>query len=161
MIPYWFQATFLLETLVMKAEGQDENGMDLSFTSGGTKLVNQKKGSAFASEMKKAQPHPLMRTNMKTALESIFSDYITEFQEKPSKRKDLTLIVLTDGIWDGMMDKNEVEDKVVDFMEHMRKRSAYLKSHSVSIEFIQFGNDLDATFRLRRLDRDLKYRGIP
>ena len=161
MIPYWYQASFLLETLVMKAVGQDENGMDLSFTSGSVRVENQKKGYQFVSAMRKAYPHPQMRTNMKAALENIFSTYMQEFQGKPLKRKDLTLIVLTDGIWDGMMDKNEVENKVVDFIEQLRKKSDYLKERSVSIEFIQFGNDTEATYRLRQLDRNPKWRGIP
>ena len=161
MIDYWYQATFLLETLVMKAAGQDEDGMDLVFTGGPRKLESKKKGSKFTNAMKKAQPVSSTRTDMKAALEDIFSGYMTDFQAKPHKRKDLTLIVLTDGIWDGMVNKYEVEDKVVHFIEQLRSKIAYLKDRSVSIEFIQFGDDKDATYRLRQLDEGLKWRGVP
>ncbi|OAF54686.1 hypothetical protein VC83_08984 [Pseudogymnoascus destructans] len=32
MSQYWYNAKYLLETLILKAMGQDDNGMDLSFT---------------------------------------------------------------------------------------------------------------------------------
>ena len=51
----WFQATFLLETLVMKAKGQDENGMDLYFTIGKGRVNNSNGKSAFTKAMEKEQ----------------------------------------------------------------------------------------------------------
>ena len=161
MDQYWFEARYLLETLVMKACGQDENGMDLAFTEGQIRVENKKASSKFTDAMKKARPKSSSRTNMKAALEDMFAAYMKDFTLKPQSIKDLTIIVLTDGIWAGLSNKHEVEDKIVHFVEQMRKITGYLKDRSVSIQFIQFGSDPDATYRLNLLDNEMMWRGVP
>src|SRR5215471_1245497 len=113
MKKHWYEATYLLETLVMKAAGQDEDGMDLTFTNGPEKLENQKSGSAFKRVMKKAEPKDGVHSDMRKSLGDIFASYLEELQRKRGLVKNLTLIVLTDGIWAGMSEKNEVKQKIV------------------------------------------------
>lgn len=167
MEEFWYQATYLLETLVMKSSGQDENGMDLSFTAGQIKVGNKNDSSAFTKAMKdtKARPQKGMHTDMKRSLGDIFSKYLGELKAQrylPTKQvKNLTLIVLTDGIWAGMSNKDDVKQKIIIFAKEMAKIHVDLVERPVSIEFIRFGNDEDAAYRLSLLDNDLKWDGIP
>lgn len=167
MIGFWYEATYLLETLVKKAVGQDENGMDLTFTAGPVKVENKNRWSDFKKAMcdARAIPTPDLHTDMRKSLGNIFQKYIEELEGKrrfPQKEvKNLTLIVLTDGIWAGVRNKDEVNQKVVSFAKELGRRIGDLKERPVSIEFIQFGHDEEASYRLRHLDNDLKWQGIP
>ena len=166
MVGFWDEATVALDVLIKKAAGQDKDGVDLSFTCGGSKLTNQKGSSKIMSAMNQARPDGPMGTNMGTnmgkALGTILSDYLSALEvAKAHKRKGLTLIVLTDGRWEGMANKAGVEDKVVHFLEKLGDLTGHIKDRLASIEFIQFGHDQDATHRLRHLDGELKWRGVP
>jgi hypothetical protein len=159
MKPYWFEATYLLETLVMKAFGLDDNGMDLYFTAGTYKVENQKGKSKFKQAMnnKSFKPVQHFNTDMRASLSIILDKYLREYRRT---RKNLTIIVLTDGKWEGMVDKTEVRNLIIKFAEESKGVIGGLKHRPVSIEFIQFGNDADATYRLRQLDDNLKWDGI-
>ncbi|KAI9776787.1 MAG: hypothetical protein M1816_005081 [Peltula sp. TS41687] len=167
MRQHWYEATYLLDTLVMKAAGQDDDGMDLTFTTGPEKLERKKSTSEFTKIMKKAEPMDGVHTDMRRPLGDIFSNYIEETQKRKKYLyqkdvKNLTLIILTDGIWAGMgSNKDAVNQKIVSFIKNLEETIGKLKDRPVSIEFIQFGNDEDATYRLERLDKDLKCEGIP
>jgi hypothetical protein len=168
MKTHWYEATYLLETLVLKAAGQDENGMDLSFTAGPVKVENKKDRSDFTKAMRdpKAQPALKLHTDMRKSLGDIFAKYLEELKNKSKYAhkkdvKDLTLIILTDGIWAGVLNKNEVSQKIINFVKGLAGMISDLRDRPVSIEFIQFGNDEDATYMLRHLDNDLKWEGIP
>ena len=104
-----------------------------------------------------------MHTDMRGSLGNIFDKYITDARRKKqynSDIKNLTLIVLTDGKWEGTKNKEEVNRKIVYFSRELEGIIGNLKDRPVSIEFIQFGYDEDATYRLKALDNDLKYSGI-
>lgn len=166
MTSHWSFAKFLLNTLLLKVAGQDEDGIDLSFTSGNIQVQGKKGESKFmkAMEHQEAQPSLHIATNMKTPLGEIFDDYILDAKRRlnlSQRGRNLTLIVLTDGKWDGTEDKSTVDTKIIEFADQLRNIAGSLKDRSVSIEFIQFGNDPDATSRLRRLDNQLVYQGIP
>jgi hypothetical protein len=162
MRDFWYEATYLLETLVMKARGQDQNGMDLSFTSGPVTVQNEHRESAFVKAMKdvKAQPTPGMKTDMRGELGIILSRYLDVVRGKrhhlPSDLKNLTIIVLTDGLWKDMIEEDGVDQKITSFMTSLTKIIGDLRIRPVSIEFIQFGRDPAATLRLQRLDDCLK-----
>jgi hypothetical protein len=162
MNPFWFEATYLLETLVMKAAGQDEDGMDLYFTHGPIKVKGGKSKSEFVGAMnnKSARPMNEVRTDMRASLGELLSGYIGEAKISGSKTRKLTIIVLTDGKWEGMGDKDDVRKLVVKFVGKVKELIGDLESRPVSIEFIQFGDDADATYRLRQLDNGLKWDGI-
>ena len=149
----------------MKAAGQDENGMDLSFTIGRSELNNKKTGSDFwrAMENSEVQPNDGMHTDMQKPLDRILSAQVEEMKRNRSKGspKKLTIIVLTDGVWAGMKNKRDVEKTIVKFGKDVQKFLGNSEPRSVSIEFIQFGYNVDATHRLRRLDDELKFEGIP
>ncbi|KAI4218743.1 MAG: hypothetical protein L6R36_008776 [Xanthoria steineri] len=165
---YWAHATALLLTLVGKSAGQDEDGLDLKFTLGQVKLENMKsKLSIWEDKMKEAKPMKEARTNMKTPLHGILSRYLAHVKQhkrlQPTKTyRKLTLLILTDGIWAGMgKNQNAVNDIIVKFVRDLEAVVGNLVDRPVSIEFVQFGDDPAATYRLRRLDTDMKWHGIP
>jgi hypothetical protein len=160
----WYQTTFLLETLVMIAKGQDDNGMDLFFTGGKRELKNSNAESAFVKEMSKARPREGIHTDMRKKLPDLLENYLRAATTKKNanlRGRNLTLIILTDGIWAGMSDKDSVRRFFKGFIERLTKLLGNQENRSVSIEFIQFGNDPDATHRLRSLDENLGWDGIP
>ena len=167
MKPHWFRAKYLLETLVLKAAGQDDNGMDLSFTLGEDKLENKGADSSqWGKKMQNARPTVNSHTNMSTSLGDILHQYLKEARQAKGygsiNHKRLTLIVLTDGIWAGNVSNREaVDDLIVRFVKELEKITGDLRVRPVSIEFVQFGDDPEATYHLRRLDNDLKWHGIP
>ncbi|KAL8698877.1 MAG: hypothetical protein Q9201_006328 [Fulgogasparrea decipioides] len=152
----WFQATYLLETLVMKAFGQDPDGMDLSFTTGSVKIQQQEKSSVFVNKMKQGYPKPGVGTNMVESLSKIFDQYLTRLRSSKSRTKDVTLIVLTDGLWSGTTRKDGVKDKIVELLAGLDRVNHNMKHRPFSIEFVQFGFDEDATRRLKDLDNFLR-----
>ncbi|KAL8855594.1 MAG: hypothetical protein Q9178_007786 [Gyalolechia marmorata] len=168
---HWAWTKFLLRTLVQKVAGQDENGLDLSFTLGQQKLENEKAMSKlWEKRMNEAEPMSESRTNMKAPLHEILSGYLdcvkhVQKQKRylPTKTyRKLTLIIMTDGIWAGMgNNQHAVNDIIVNFIHDLEAVIGNLVDRPVSIEFIQFGDDPEATYRLRRLDTDMKWKGIP
>ena len=165
MEDHWFEARYLLETLVMKAKGQDKNGMDLSFTKGTVALEGSNDPAKFTKKMDERGATPMKgwHTDLSLPLEKILSSYLADFKgaKASDKVKKLTLIVLTDGKWQGMSDSEAVATVIKDFAQHMEQLTGGKRERRVSIEFVQFGYDADATARLRRLDDDLPYEGVP
>jgi hypothetical protein len=162
---HWGETTLLLETLVKKVAGLDEDGVDLMFTVGGNDVAKQKGTSKIMSMMRNDKVHPKegMHTDMATCLGDVFDKYIKEAKRKQNHvatLKRLTLIVLTDGIWAGTFVKEDVRSKFIVFSRALEKIIGELPVRPVSVEFIQFGNDPDATYRLRGLDDDWEYYGI-
>ena len=151
----------------MKAAGQDDNGMDLSFTVGTVKVVNKKDKSDFTKAMRDghAEAADGKHTDMRKALGDIFATYLEDLQSarSPFKKrvKDLTLIVLTDGIWAGVRNKDDVRQTIIHFVKKLEGVVGKLRHRPMSIEFIQFGRDDDATNMLWSFDNELKHEGIP
>lgn len=172
----WPEASFLLETLAMKLEGQDKNGMDLHFTRGQSCLRDCKKHSKFKDKMNEEQARPMkgVHTDLSESLGKILQRYLDDLKRGMAimtgirNIKKLTLIVLTDGKWEGMGDREEIFRLIADFGKDMQTITKgklltmedKLEKRRVTIEFVQFGNDADATARLRRLDNDLPYQGV-
>ncbi|KAL8732449.1 MAG: hypothetical protein Q9181_003945 [Wetmoreana brouardii] len=152
----WFRATYLLETLVMKAFGQDPDGMDLSFTTGSVKIQQEEKSSVFVNKMKQGSPKRGVGTNMVESLSKIFDQYLNRLRSARSRTKDVTLIVLTDGLWSGTTRKDGVKDKIVEFLAGLDRVNHNMKHRPFSIEFVQFGFNEDATRRLKDLDNFLR-----
>lgn len=162
----WYEAYYLLETLIMKAAGQDENGIDLSFTLGEGSLKNQRDSANIKKLMwsDHVRPQNGMHTNLKKSFGLIFDQYLQNLRRQNKLQlpivKDLTVIVLTDGIWRGMHDKYEIGGKIVEFVNHVERIAGKMKERRVSIEFIQLGNDAEATAALKYLDDNLKFEGV-
>jgi hypothetical protein len=162
MAGYWDAASTLLNALVTKAMHIDKDGMELKFTVGDTKFKPTNDPKNFAREMVKKDhlPKAGIETHMSQVLGSILSNYL----EKNVNKRKLTIIVLTDGMWKAMQNDFAVDQKIINFSGHMQKaRPNNLEDDDrrVSIQFVQFGNDPKASHRLKRLDDNLKFKGVP
>lgn len=164
MEAHWYEATQLLEVLVKKAKGVDENGMDLRFTTGDTSLNNQNSAPEFVKSMYRARPKTRSKerahTDLRSSLGDIWQDYLSKLRRRTANIKDVVVIVLTDGIWKGMENPEAVADHIKLCTDQL-KALQNLKLRPFSIEFIQFGNDEAATKRLRYLDDYLHQEGVP
>ncbi|KAF3053232.1 hypothetical protein E8E11_000162 [Didymella keratinophila] len=163
MYEHWDAATYLLETLALKAHGQDPDGPDLAFTNDSNKGLERVK-DATDLRKKMLEVKPMVFTNMKRALEPIFQSYVSVINRTSNKTlaKSLTVIILTDGLWEGMSDPNEITTAIMGWYEQLKTAmKGFLRDRQISIQFIQFGDDATATERLRRLDDDTPFRGVP
>ena len=160
MVDHWYEVTYLLETLVRKARGQDPDGMDLHFTNGSLNLEGNDNATAFVDKMREARPQQAVLTDMVKSLSEILNHYLMQVErEKRNPRftaKDVTLVVLTDGLWGGNKKKEAVRDKIKEFLERLAHLGRNFKHRPFSIEFVQLGSDEEANARLRYLDRFLK-----
>ncbi|OCL07958.1 hypothetical protein AOQ84DRAFT_377203 [Glonium stellatum] len=160
MLPFWEAASYVLETLVMKLAGLDDDGLDLLFTIGEDHNIDNAKGiyapSRFKKAMEAARPaeptSPGLRdkTDMAATLGEIFDEYLRNHKKK------MTLIILTDGIWEGSVRPKSVENKIASFLRQLLKSLGTMEDRRFSIEFISFGNDEKGMLRLHRLDDELE-----
>ena len=164
MNAHWYEATKLLEVLVEKAKGVDTNGMDLRFTTGTTSLDGQNSAHEFVKSMHTARPKTLpveqAHTDLRSSLGDIWQDYLRKLKSFRQNIKDVVVIILTDGIWKGMENPNEMADHIKKFSDEIVARQS-MNFRPFSIEFIQFGNDRAVERRLRYLDEYLHETGIP
>ncbi|EXJ88180.1 hypothetical protein A1O1_05109 [Capronia coronata CBS 617.96] len=74
---------------------------------------------------------------------------------------EMTLIVLTDGVW-GVMVREDAVDQVLDKLTDSFHiiRGIDLLRRPVCVQFVQFGDDERGIQRLRRLDSDKRYQHI-
>jgi serine/threonine protein kinase len=172
MLEYWSEAMFLLEILVTKTWNIDPDGVELMFTNTSFEVKGEaKKKERDLEEFKKAMTNPEVRpanwrTDMSVKLNDVLFKWLSRFKKNNLSGKptnSLTVIVLTDGKWEGMASKPlEVDDMIVDFHARLRELvGAFQPKRPVSIQFVSFGHDPNAIYRLRRLDNDLGYRGVP
>ena len=170
MADFWDEAIFLLETLVMKAKGQDENGMDLSFVHGNVRIRGGNREKKFTEKMEDPGARPSLgstaRTDIRKPLGDILDDYIKDVRNSrrhsnskkkdKDKLKDLTIIIFTDGKWEGMADKDTVMSTIVEFSKELEKiQGKGFRMRQVSFQFVQFGFDADATYLLHKLDDEM------
>lgn len=158
MISEWQKVRFVLEKISKKAAWIDDDGMDLEFTNRCNKVLKiteKRLVQDIEVAMSGFKPNENDETNMAEKLDSVLSRWL---DKQPSPRKSMTLIVLTDGRWRRMTHHNEVEESIVKFDEAVKKLpGGKLKRRWVSIQFISFGDDPGALYRLRHLDNDLLY----
>lgn len=180
MKSYWGEASFLLETLLLKVEGLDEDGIDLLFTSGKKKVEGRQfhgklrkvlQSDPFMAAMKSPEAKPIenFHTDIVKPLSEIFGTYLEmakrsqreKWRKRPPISRKLTLFILTDGMWTGTKRKGDVDELILLFVEKLRNELGDLNQRSFTIQFIQFGNDPEATRHLQDLDNNLKHEGIP
>jgi hypothetical protein len=150
----------------MKASGQDEDGMDLCFTHGNVITKGKKKPGTLLEKMKDPVARPEhyrgRRTDIRKRLEVLFRDYLSNVKKYGNAVRKLVIIIFTDGKWDAMTNKHDIEHTIVEFVGKLKAaQNGYLDDRQVSISFIQFGDDEDARYRLQRLDDELIFQDIP
>jgi hypothetical protein len=163
MAQHWEPVQLTLETLYLKLDGLDKNGVDLVFTdraksnNNKEQLMRSSGYKTLAQSMIEAQPgapnefDDRVRTNMREVLSPIFQKFLASPQDKR-----MTLIVLTDGIWEGSNKEEGVAQKIAEFYKIWQTRWGEPEDRWFSIQFVSFGNDLAALRRLQVLDDELK-----
>lgn len=153
---HWDEATFLLETLVMKARGQDEIGMSLAFTNDIQALSGSNDPRKFVKAMHSARktfgdarPSELKLTLLKT-----LEDYTKQRSSKV--KRHVTIIVLTDC---NQLEFSGVHSALLAFRTKVRE--IYASNRAVTVQFIQFGFDLNVLRELEELEDDLNRHGDP
>ena len=138
----------------MKLAGLDEDGLDLIFTIGEKNNLYKVKDTApamFGNAVSKAWPSEeyCYKTDMSISLSRLFTKY--------NRSKKMTILVVTDGMWDGPTPENEIdktETALVEFMDYLNQ--VYIpERRRFTIQFIQIDGDEKATDRLKRFDDDL------
>lgn len=182
MIDFWYEAVFVLETLYNKCRGTDEDGVDLYFTSTSDKVLGAK-GDAGLRKISDKMWHSMVRPQIEREGEMCgplrrlldewlddwnlgMQEFITRAPRSPTKgaKKNLTVIVLTDGIWNAHRDNPlAVDEAIVAFNQRFKNvtKGILPDPRTVSIQFVSFGNDQAALARLRRLDDSLGQKGVP
>lgn len=120
MIPEWQKARFVLEKIAKKAAGLDPDGMSLEFTNHNNQVYKVREKNIVTdieSAMVKHKPFLNDRTDMAMKLDSVLHKWL---QYRQDRRKRMTLIVLTDGLWRGMAHTNAVEDILVSFENKLK-----------------------------------------
>ncbi|KAI0016333.1 hypothetical protein F4780DRAFT_798388 [Xylariomycetidae sp. FL0641] len=178
MASFWRHASYLLRVLVERSLGYDKNGMELRFTNGGGKWdlepKRDQKVKHFEDRMGRADPgkaNTNAKTDMGNNLECIITNHIQANRKDDASMltRHLTILVLTDGLWDG--DEYSVDEALISVVKKMHKdywgsntfpdttdaaEPRPSRPRPISIQFIRFGHHADAIARLDRLDNHLK-----
>ncbi|KAK8006643.1 hypothetical protein PG991_012940 [Apiospora marii] len=117
MEPYWPAMRITLETLASKIGKLDKDGLDIEFTIGKSHNTSKTHVRKLLQKFDRAheealQPRAPSRTgtDMATILGQIFSEYLKDTS------KAMTLIVLSDGLWEGTHSDEDVKTSIVEFL---------------------------------------------
>jgi hypothetical protein len=171
MHKYKYIATVVLETLIEKIQGLDNNGIDLFFAfnpSKNLKLENSKLDAARKSRQRMMKAWPDTKTDrrldLKTDMAAVLGRFFQKWIQQPTHPKAKTIIVLTDGNWaegirdEDFMKQDSVADKIVKFCQ---TRRVTLESRKFTIQFVRFGDDENVIKKLEKLDNKLTDYNIP
>jgi hypothetical protein len=158
MSSWWPVVEVVLQRLTTKLASLHDGGLDLVFTIGKDYNVSNAQGLRALEEFNKAMgtARPTespkrecrMRTDMRSTLLKIFNNY----SPRPQK-KGMSLIVLTDGIWEGSVKEKSIVFMIAEYYHRLKETVEYRK---LGIEIVQFGRDLEATRKLKRIGADLE-----
>jgi hypothetical protein len=107
-------------------------------------------------------PEERRRTDISSVLGELFEVYKRR-QSQPGKAgKAVTLVVFTDGIWEGTPRESYqalVVERLVEFLRFVKgqlfRGQPSFKDRLFTIQFIRFGSDTEGRKRLKELDDDL------
>ncbi|KAI1475554.1 hypothetical protein F4774DRAFT_421439 [Daldinia eschscholtzii] len=137
MITYWRAMSIVIETLVSKVKLLDKDGLDIEFTVGHQHNAHSVSDKRLLSRFEGAKQEAssrryLVQTDMAKVLTRIFDDYLR------NPRRAMTLIVLTDGRWEGTSDIRSVEKAIAEFLKRPALASK-LEKRWFTIQFISLG----------------------
>jgi hypothetical protein len=165
MSAHWADITKTVATLVAVLGAYDADGLDMSFFFGGETVSGSKDPVDFLKALRLGRPlqEAGFKTKLLPALGKLFFEYKAGLQtylsdtDKHKRPKDVTIMVLTDGVWEGC-DKYLVGTKIIGFVETLKDMlSNQMEERPFSIQFIQFGgNKLEGTDPFPYLDDELE-----
>jgi hypothetical protein len=196
MWAHWKQIQHWIHVLVWRSLGYDDNGMELYFSDPDRDQIRvmenpRQEIKLFDEATKLATPQKpvdggeLVATDLAPKLKEIAVAWSkANLKKSKSPTKGKTVLILTDGVWDGMQDEYGMDTTVLHILDDLitnhqhvtieEYRAAhdgrdlptsevraevirYLEKHRpITLQFIQFGRDEKGATRLRRLDDGLK-----
>lgn len=165
MAKHWPRVRELVATLVTLLHGQDDNGMEMYFTSSETKhgpitepfqfvdIINQMKPKVEISQDRASISEAKRADDIRKALAQILS-----LVGQTTYKRKLTLIILTDGIWKGISNRRTVADRIVTSFQEWQDEDILkemLEIRGLSIQFVQFGDDKAAEMEFEYMDNHL------
>ncbi|KAK8134175.1 hypothetical protein PG984_006187 [Apiospora sp. TS-2023a] len=155
MKPYWPAMRVALETLATMIEVYDKDGLDLEFTIGKSHNTSGASVSKLLRKFDKARDESMQPRNpsmTRTDMAMIFAQIFSEYLKDTSKA--MTLIVLSDGVWEGTRSDETMEKAIVEFLSNaaIEEKPSHLRWFS--IEFVSFGQA--GQRRLEELDDGLE-----
>ncbi|KAK0729524.1 hypothetical protein B0H67DRAFT_638129 [Lasiosphaeris hirsuta] len=180
MAKHWREASFLLEVLVWRVLGYDSDGIELYFTDMETTISvepGKRQGvQDFVDAMTKARPRTIhkLKTKLRPRLNKIMATY------GDKKRKPTTVLILTDGAWEGLPYEDDVGQWITEnlcglagqdpkaLQSPTQKPSTigdwqanFEETRPITFQFIAFGNHPEGIARMKRLDDLLGEQGLP
>ena len=160
MIRHWPVTEFVAQTLGMKVAGLDEDGIDVKFTINGKKFNKERlRGlsglnqlNSVLNEARPEQPpdeDAREATDMNSTLRDIFSNYW-----KRGFQKATTVVVLTDGVWEGSL-SNTANEAIVEFTREVQNHKRRFPPRHFTIGFVRFGEGIEEKAKLQDLDDKL------
>ncbi|KAI2619905.1 hypothetical protein GGR54DRAFT_639670 [Hypoxylon sp. NC1633] len=148
----WEWMTVVLETLVSKVDRLDKNGLDIEFTFGDEYNAYGVSSRQLLSKFKDAKDDALSRkynfkTDMAKTLTHIFDKYLC------NARRAKTLLILTDGKWEGTIDSSDVEKAIASFLKKPALAQK-LEKRWFTIQFIACGDSVPDI--LKHLDDEIE-----
>ncbi|KAK8107550.1 uncharacterized protein PG998_009563, partial [Apiospora kogelbergensis] len=155
MRPYWPAMRIALETLASMIGSLDKDGLDIEFTLGKHLNTSNAPVRKLLERFDKAwdealQPQDPSRTgtDMAIILSQIFFAYLG------NTAKPMTLIVFTDGVWDGTVSDEDVERSIVEFLGNPAIDEKPESLRWFSIEFVSYGQE--GVKKLEKFDDELE-----
>lgn len=175
---HWPMVRGLVSVLTALLYGQDANGMDIYFTSSSerygpftepvqfTNLINKMKAinrtSIIGEQGPRRSPTNDRADDIRESLGEILSLVATPSKQRTNKHytRKLTIIIFTDGCWDGITRKRTVAERIVSWIDQWEDEDHLHKmleneNRGLSIQFVQFGNDKEATIEFEYMDNEL------
>jgi hypothetical protein len=157
MREHWDEVKRVFDLLGYIVKDSDPDGIELFFT----KSAKQYKSTATTKLMKTIEERRLEgSTNIGSRLGDILQKYQGKLDNQAQSRslfslsrselRPMNIYVLTDGLW---QPKSDAEAPIKNLVSKLKERGKL--KEQVGIQFIQFGNDAEATERLKRLDSGL------
>ncbi|KAI0484791.1 hypothetical protein GGR56DRAFT_680530 [Xylariaceae sp. FL0804] len=172
MAEHWSEATFLLEVLVWRSLGYDEDGMELYFTNPNTqtRVLPRKREAVedFVRAMNEARPEGegprAHMTNICEQLKAITLDYVKNKADVKVSERPKTIIILTDGVWAGTA-SDEPEETIKNWYHALKGLNGHVDpgngpaeeedlahARPITFQFVAFGQHAPGIAHMRRLD---------
>lgn len=151
MRPHWVPVTELLHSLAYSVKPFARNCINLFYTHGSENIRSWKPTELVRSVERQKPPDSSNRyTDIETSLGRLLDSYMRCIERRYCGVERVLITVFTDGRWQPYSDKN-IENTLHRLTSTLR--DAKRNPKQICIQFIQFGNDLDAPKRLDHLSK--------
>jgi len=142
----WADAREALAGIADLAAKYDSDGVDVYFLNDGRSAMNLTNGSDVRRLFNSITPRGQTPTGQ--ALEKLFNKYIPRLEDGRLSHKPITIVVITDG-----EPTDDCQGAIINASKRLDDRGVPEKK--LSVQFVQIGDDEDATEGLRELDEGI------